>query len=394
MSDGSNTSGVAPVPSSLSPSGSKGPAPSLPAAPAPALIPVPVGVDGRPDVAAAKTADAAEAAARAQLENKFDFNDDVAEDVSEEEEEEEEEGADEANEAADGLGELVSTTTGAAKPLGTRSATAHDDDDDVPELAEGEGFMLKDLSTGKMIHIVNDIDSFFDDINFTTFEQIREAAENAAKNLHGPTEKLLPPEKIPESEPSDRETDEFLFYLPRGSKFTVQIRAHAFAMDHNRKIYAVYFVDVKIAGDDADAASSADASGTSSAAAASADSASSKDSSAAGATGAASSTSLTSGGGGAAAPAAAPVHGEETSSKPPRTWTVFRRYNHFRALQEKLKKNGYAVPSLPPKRLFKSNFDPQFLGERRQQLEEWMVNLLRLSVSERLRCLQPARDRA
>ena len=88
-------------------------------------------------------------------------------------------------EGQDEVTELVSTTVTKSFLGGENAKGANNDDDEVPELGPGEGFMLKDLNTGKMVHIVNDIDSFFDEINFTTFEEIRGKAENAAKNLHG-----------------------------------------------------------------------------------------------------------------------------------------------------------------------------------------------------------------
>jgi hypothetical protein len=280
-------------------------------------------------LALATTAEAAEAAARAQLENTFDYaNDGHEDDVGSAEED-----------GGDAVTDLVSSTGvplgGGAGGGGGGGADGMGTSDEVPELGPGEGFMLKDLNTGKMIHIVNDIDSFFDDINFTTFEQIREAAENAAKNLHGPTEKLLPPEKIPESEPSDKEADEFLHFLPRGSTFTAQIRAHAFAMDHNRKIYAVYFVDVKLTGDEPvepqpqqQRLSPASGTGPGSGGGGARPSDGSDDSA---------------GGNGADAAGAADggaAGSEHDAQPPPRAWTVFRRYNHFCALQEKLKKLG------------------------------------------------------
>lgn len=270
----------------------------------------------------------AEAAARAQLENDFAFDGEAADSDEElDEEGEEEEG--------DAVTELVSTTV---KPLtmntsASNAETGAINDDEVPELGPGEGFMLKDLNTGKMVHIVNDIDSFFDQINFTTFDRIKERAENAAKNLQKQRDAEAKPVT---SDGADSETDEFLHYLPAGAAFTTQIRAHAFAMDHNRKIYCVYFVDVKLTQPDED--------------------------------------------------------NKETNTKveeegvlsndeqAPRSWTVFRRYNHFRSLMEKMKKAGYNIAGMPPKRLFKSNFDPNFLRERREQLEEWLNAALSLEV--------------
>jgi len=313
-------------------------------------------------LATAQTAEDAEAAARAQLENKFDFDGVVGEDDSGGEEEEEE---------TDGVTELVNTTA-ATKGARAPAGGAKKDLDEVPELAAGEGYMLKDLNTGKMIHIIDDIDTFFDDINFTTFEQIREAAENAAKNLHGPIDKLTSP-KIIDVEPSDPETDEWLHFLPIGAKFKIQIRAHAFAMDHNRKIYAVYFVDVML---DEDPAATANG-GAQRSPSSSQGSAPSPRGEAIPQTN--TNRSPTSSSSAAATPDG-DAEGADGSGPPPRTWTVFRRYNHFRALLDKLKKNGYNVPALPPKRLFKSNFDPEFLRERRSQLEEWMLAVRELTV--------------
>jgi len=309
-----------------------------------------------------------ESMARAQLENSFEYNEE-----DEEEEDEDEEGQDEVT-------ELVSTTV--AKPIlgGENTKGGNNDDDQVPELGPGEGFMLKDLNTGKMVHIVNDIDSFFDEINFTTFEEIRGKAENAAKQLHGPNEKLTSPEILGEEEgDSDNETDEFLHYMRRGESFTVQIRAHAFAMDHNRKIYAVYFVDIKLEDDEnTSTRTSTSNNRTSTATTAS----TSEEEVTIG------SSQETVDGDAISNNAKTYINSSDTKTvgaasqdaqeKAPRSWTVFRRYNHFRGLQEKLKKLNYSVASLPPKRLFKSNFDPEFLRERRAQLEEWLQGTLAL----------------
>ena len=155
--------------------------------------------------------------------------------------------------------------------------------------------------------------------------------------------------------------------MPRGKQFTIEIPAHAFAMDHNRKIYAVYFVDVKLqqpVTTPKNTSTSSTETKTTDNNTNNSDGSSTSNSSISNAT---SST--------ATAPSTSTA---EEDSGPPQSWTVFRRYNHFRSLMEKVKKAGHSTPGLPPKRFLKSNFDPEFLRERRGQLEEWLRTVLGL----------------
>lgn len=60
-----------------------------------------------------------------------------------------------------------------------------------------------------------------------------------------------------------------------------------------------------------------------------------------------------------------------------KTWSIYRRYNEFYALNEKLKK---IFPSenlkLPGKRLLGNNFDPNFIQYRRTALHEYLQKLI------------------
>lgn len=60
-----------------------------------------------------------------------------------------------------------------------------------------------------------------------------------------------------------------------------------------------------------------------------------------------------------------------------RNWHVFRRYSDFARMDEGLRKlfsNFYGV--LPPKKFFGDNFDPIFIEQRKQGLQEYIDNVL------------------
>eukprot|EP00735_Rhodelphis_limneticus_P007646 TRINITY_DN20230_c0_g1::TRINITY_DN20230_c0_g1_i1::g.30313::m.30313 TRINITY_DN20230_c0_g1::TRINITY_DN20230_c0_g1_i1::g.30313 ORF type:complete len:514 (-),score=40.82,sp/P28178/PK2_DICDI/46.39/6e-106,Pkinase/PF00069.20/2.9e-68,Pkinase_Tyr/PF07714.12/1.1e-31,PX/PF00787.19/6.9e-18,APH/PF01636.18/9.8,APH/PF01636.18/0.002,Kinase-like/PF14531.1/1.1e+02,Kinase-like/PF14531.1/0.0017,Pkinase_C/PF00433.19/9.6,Pkinase_C/PF00433.19/0.3 TRINITY_DN20230_c0_g1_i1:290-1831(-) len=63
-------------------------------------------------------------------------------------------------------------------------------------------------------------------------------------------------------------------------------------------------------------------------------------------------------------------HGLEHGS-----WTVYRRYNDFHELYQRLLDEGYELPELPPKRIL-GNFDPEFLEHRRDQLDTWLSSVM------------------
>ena len=62
-----------------------------------------------------------------------------------------------------------------------------------------------------------------------------------------------------------------------------------------------------------------------------------------------------------------------------RTWIVYRRYSDFVLLNKKLRRlfPGFVL-TLPPKRLFRNNFDRFFLQRRQRGLEEFMKHLFSL----------------
>lgn len=58
----------------------------------------------------------------------------------------------------------------------------------------------------------------------------------------------------------------------------------------------------------------------------------------------------------------------------PNTWFVYRRFSQFRRLSDVLRSEGYYVPVLPPKKLL-GTFSPDFVRQRRADLEAWLANL-------------------
>lgn len=62
------------------------------------------------------------------------------------------------------------------------------------------------------------------------------------------------------------------------------------------------------------------------------------------------------------------------SAAAPSSWFVYRRFSQFRRLSDVLRSEGYYVPVLPPKKLL-GTFSPEFVRQRRADLEAWLVNL-------------------
>ena len=63
-----------------------------------------------------------------------------------------------------------------------------------------------------------------------------------------------------------------------------------------------------------------------------------------------------------------------------KSYFIFRRYNEFNALQEKIKKKFPEVSlKLPGKRIFLNNFDPRFIKQRREGLHDFILNLVKVS---------------
>ena len=64
-------------------------------------------------------------------------------------------------------------------------------------------------------------------------------------------------------------------------------------------------------------------------------------------------------------------------------WFLYRRYNDFNDLQQKLARNfPDSVFTLPPKRWIGNNYDPIFIGHRIQGLNKFLRQILETSPSE------------
>ncbi|XP_011403713.2 PREDICTED: serine/threonine-protein kinase Sgk1-like [Amphimedon queenslandica] len=62
-----------------------------------------------------------------------------------------------------------------------------------------------------------------------------------------------------------------------------------------------------------------------------------------------------------------------------RSYFIFRRYNEFNTLLDKIKKRyPDSNLKLPGKRIFLNNFDPAFIKQRRQGLNDFIVNLIKI----------------
>jgi len=61
-----------------------------------------------------------------------------------------------------------------------------------------------------------------------------------------------------------------------------------------------------------------------------------------------------------------------------RSWTIKRRYKDFDYLDRQLKKQfpSLSLPALPPKRYLRSSSDPEIVDERKQQLENYLNQLV------------------
>jgi hypothetical protein len=64
----------------------------------------------------------------------------------------------------------------------------------------------------------------------------------------------------------------------------------------------------------------------------------------------------------------------------PSSWFVYRRYSQFRRLSDVLRSEGYSVPILPSKKLL-GTFSPEFIKQRRADLESWLYNLAEMHVT-------------
>ncbi|KAG7383061.1 hypothetical protein PHYPSEUDO_004045 [Phytophthora pseudosyringae] len=57
------------------------------------------------------------------------------------------------------------------------------------------------------------------------------------------------------------------------------------------------------------------------------------------------------------------------------TWVIYRRYQQFKELNDRLRPMGVRVPLLPPKKLLGS-FEPDFIAKRQSELSNWLRCLL------------------
>ncbi|KAI9915654.1 hypothetical protein PsorP6_007042 [Peronosclerospora sorghi] len=57
------------------------------------------------------------------------------------------------------------------------------------------------------------------------------------------------------------------------------------------------------------------------------------------------------------------------------TWVIYRRYQQFKELHDRLRPMGVRVPLLPPKKLLGS-FEPDFIAKRQSDLADWLRSLL------------------
>uniref|UniRef100_A0AAV1VBX3 AGC protein kinase n=1 Tax=Peronospora matthiolae TaxID=2874970 RepID=A0AAV1VBX3_9STRA len=57
------------------------------------------------------------------------------------------------------------------------------------------------------------------------------------------------------------------------------------------------------------------------------------------------------------------------------TWMIYRRYQQFKELNDRLRPMGVRVPLLPPKKLLGS-FEPDFIAKRQSELSNWLHCLL------------------
>ncbi|KAG1701789.1 hypothetical protein DVH05_028567 [Phytophthora capsici] len=57
------------------------------------------------------------------------------------------------------------------------------------------------------------------------------------------------------------------------------------------------------------------------------------------------------------------------------TWVIYRRYQQFKELNDRLRPMGVRVPLLPPKKLLGS-FEPDFIAKRQSELSDWLRCLL------------------
>jgi serum/glucocorticoid-regulated kinase 3 len=73
-----------------------------------------------------------------------------------------------------------------------------------------------------------------------------------------------------------------------------------------------------------------------------------------------------------------------------RSWIIFRRYNEFHTLANEIKKHFGELPSkIPGKRYLRNNFDPHFIRERKQKLNEFIKCLM---TDPKMMSFGPVRD--
>lgn len=66
----------------------------------------------------------------------------------------------------------------------------------------------------------------------------------------------------------------------------------------------------------------------------------------------------------------------------PNSWFVYRRYSQFLRLSDVLRSEGYLVPILPSKKLL-GTFSPEFIKQRRTDLESWLYSLAEMHTTHR-----------
>jgi hypothetical protein len=59
----------------------------------------------------------------------------------------------------------------------------------------------------------------------------------------------------------------------------------------------------------------------------------------------------------------------------PPVWKVYRRYNQFRKLNDRLRSEGYYVPVMPPKNMM-GGMLPDVISKRKVDLEAWLRHLM------------------
>ena len=72
-----------------------------------------------------------------------------------------------------------------------------------------------------------------------------------------------------------------------------------------------------------------------------------------------------------------------------RSWIVFRRYTEFYNLAKEIKKQSGELPAkLPGKRIIGNNFDPHFIKERKEKLNEFIQHLFQDQNMLKMQCVR------